>query len=209
MRGNMIKYRPSPIYGGIAQLGERLNGIQEVRGSIPLISTKKKRASKRMSFSFCFGVWDRPADRGRGKGKAPTCNFFGFAHAKCRLFKAARKMLHGFRRRRISAYLHQKKRASKRMSFSFCFGVWDRTADKGRGKGKAPTCNFFGFAHDNRHCRSTKVFLYAFYADGVDKRVVGGSDFCGVFVQRVIGGAFIGIYNLVVTVPLVVAVQLE
>ena len=26
-------------YGGIAQLGERLNGIQEVSGSIPLIST--------------------------------------------------------------------------------------------------------------------------------------------------------------------------
>ena len=28
------------IYGGIAQLGERLNGIQEVCGSIPHISTK-------------------------------------------------------------------------------------------------------------------------------------------------------------------------
>ena len=26
-------------HGGIAQLGERLNGIQEVSGSIPLIST--------------------------------------------------------------------------------------------------------------------------------------------------------------------------
>ena len=26
--------------GGIAQLGERLNGIQEVTGSIPVISTK-------------------------------------------------------------------------------------------------------------------------------------------------------------------------
>ena len=29
----------STEYGGIAQLGERLNGIQEVSGSIPLIST--------------------------------------------------------------------------------------------------------------------------------------------------------------------------
>ena len=29
-------------YGGIAQLGERLNGIQEVSGSIPLISTKSR-----------------------------------------------------------------------------------------------------------------------------------------------------------------------
>ena len=28
--------------GGIAQLGERLNGIQEVSGSIPLISTNSK-----------------------------------------------------------------------------------------------------------------------------------------------------------------------
>ena len=28
-------------FGGIAQLGERLNGIQEVSGSIPLISTTK------------------------------------------------------------------------------------------------------------------------------------------------------------------------
>ena len=27
--------------GGIAQLGERLHGMQEVSGSIPLISTKK------------------------------------------------------------------------------------------------------------------------------------------------------------------------
>ncbi len=31
--------------GGIAQLGERLNGIQEVSGSIPLISTKTKKES--------------------------------------------------------------------------------------------------------------------------------------------------------------------
>ncbi len=29
------------VLGGIAQLGERLNGIQEVSGSIPLISTTK------------------------------------------------------------------------------------------------------------------------------------------------------------------------
>ena len=30
----------SPIYGGLAQLGERLHGMQEVSGSIPLSSTK-------------------------------------------------------------------------------------------------------------------------------------------------------------------------
>ena len=34
--------RQSTTPGGIAQLGERLNGIQEVSGSIPLISTKRK-----------------------------------------------------------------------------------------------------------------------------------------------------------------------
>ena len=32
--------------GGIAQLGERLNGIQEVSGSNPLISTRKLRTKK-------------------------------------------------------------------------------------------------------------------------------------------------------------------
>jgi hypothetical protein len=30
------------IVGDVAQLGERLNGIQEVRGSNPLISTQHK-----------------------------------------------------------------------------------------------------------------------------------------------------------------------
>ena len=30
-----------PSFGGVAQLVERLNGIQEVRGSTPLISTKQ------------------------------------------------------------------------------------------------------------------------------------------------------------------------
>ena len=34
----------TPKRGGIAQLGERLNGIQEVSGSIPLISTIKNHS---------------------------------------------------------------------------------------------------------------------------------------------------------------------
>ena len=37
-----VRQRPRGIAdagGGVAQLGERLNGIQEVRGSIPLAST--------------------------------------------------------------------------------------------------------------------------------------------------------------------------
>ena len=39
--------------GGVAHLGERLNGIQEVRGSIPLISTKRNsRSFRRSAVSF-------------------------------------------------------------------------------------------------------------------------------------------------------------
>ncbi len=37
-------------YGGIAQLGERLNGIQEVSGSIPLISTKSGKSEFKEKF---------------------------------------------------------------------------------------------------------------------------------------------------------------
>ena len=33
--------RSDASYGGLAQLGERLHGMQEVSGSIPLFSTKK------------------------------------------------------------------------------------------------------------------------------------------------------------------------
>ena len=39
IRGSL---RDACSYGGIAQLGERLNGIQEVSGSIPLISTNTR-----------------------------------------------------------------------------------------------------------------------------------------------------------------------
>ena len=42
-------------YGGIAQLGERLNGIQEVSGSIPLISTTK--SSENFGFQNFFFVF--------------------------------------------------------------------------------------------------------------------------------------------------------
>ena len=50
-------------FGGIAQLGERLNGIQEVSGSIPLISTKseksesKERVLKSYGFRTLFFVF--------------------------------------------------------------------------------------------------------------------------------------------------------
>ena len=35
-------YNAPSFVGGIAQLGERLHGMQEVSGSIPLTSTRKK-----------------------------------------------------------------------------------------------------------------------------------------------------------------------
>lgn len=42
--------------GGVAQLVERLNGIQEVRGSTPLISTTyKKNEPDFIGFFFFFG----------------------------------------------------------------------------------------------------------------------------------------------------------
>ena len=41
-------------FGGIAQLGERLNGIQEVSGSIPLISTKKVPKSSDFGTFYLF-----------------------------------------------------------------------------------------------------------------------------------------------------------
>ena len=41
-------------YGGIAQLGERLNGIQEVSGSIPLISTIGKPTTT--EYGLCGGI---------------------------------------------------------------------------------------------------------------------------------------------------------
>ena len=40
--------------GGVAQLVERLNGIQEVRGSTPLISTTYKKTNPILSGSFSF-----------------------------------------------------------------------------------------------------------------------------------------------------------
>ena len=60
-------------YGGIAQLGERLNGIQEVSGSIPLISTTESWkplvfrtfSLQKWWFSLSNSIfWNRPATAG-------------------------------------------------------------------------------------------------------------------------------------------------
>ena len=39
-RSNTFPYSSFLLLGGVAQLGERLTGSQEVRGSIPLVSTR-------------------------------------------------------------------------------------------------------------------------------------------------------------------------
>ena len=48
----VVSERGQNMCGGIAQLGERLNGIQEVSGSIPLTSTKKIQASDLCQMPF-------------------------------------------------------------------------------------------------------------------------------------------------------------
>ena len=51
------------MFGGIAQLGERLNGIQEVSGSIPLISTNTNPWKPSVSKDFFISGGNR-AQRG-------------------------------------------------------------------------------------------------------------------------------------------------
>ena len=46
----LCRYYASRL-GGVAQLVERLNGIQEVRGSIPLTSTGNQKAAVRQPFA--------------------------------------------------------------------------------------------------------------------------------------------------------------
>ena len=56
----LTKYNRGDIIGtvgGIAQLGERLNGIQEVSGSIPLISTTTEHVCRYMQKRLKLGVF--------------------------------------------------------------------------------------------------------------------------------------------------------
>ena len=68
--------------GGVAHLGERLNGIQEVRGSIPLISTKKHTWSFDRVCFFCI-----EKDEGDRKAVKKTLRWSVFRPWRwCRLF---------------------------------------------------------------------------------------------------------------------------
>jgi hypothetical protein len=48
---------PSLCFGAIAQLGERLHGMQEVGGSIPPSSTKVLKTAVRRFFFACRKFW--------------------------------------------------------------------------------------------------------------------------------------------------------
>jgi hypothetical protein len=54
-------------HGGLAQLGERLHGMQEVSGSIPLISTNTLSLHLRKEVFLSF-AWHE-----RGQGSIPHC----------------------------------------------------------------------------------------------------------------------------------------
>ena len=65
---------PITNHGGVHtyRLGERLNGIQEVSGSIPLISTRKRPEADASGLLCCLGLG---LGRGRQSGSvrsAPT-----------------------------------------------------------------------------------------------------------------------------------------
>ena len=51
-------------YGVVAQMGERLNGIQKVRGSIPLSSTNIKNRLSKPVFSFQHNEGKRTPSKG-------------------------------------------------------------------------------------------------------------------------------------------------
>ena len=79
-------------YGGIAQLGERLNGIQEVSGSIPLISTKNHRFHLEsmvfLYFSACFVLGVFALDN---KWTTDLLNFFFLTVGRKKLWHLSKK----------------------------------------------------------------------------------------------------------------------
>ena len=49
--------RSDASYGGLAQLGERLHGMQEVSGSIPLFSTNQEQNEHRTTIQMVGNVF--------------------------------------------------------------------------------------------------------------------------------------------------------
>ena len=57
-----VRVPDSPPFGGIAQLVERLHGMQEVSGSIPLTSTRIRKGTDYYRFLISFASADAPSD---------------------------------------------------------------------------------------------------------------------------------------------------
>ena len=88
-RGSLLGF-----YGGLAQLGERLHGMQEVSGSIPLFSTKKALYFVGSTVLFFFvpakrsGVHRSPCRRA-----SDTPDLHNSRHLPCRFNRGFRRGL--------------------------------------------------------------------------------------------------------------------
>ena len=63
------------FHGGVAHLGERLNGIQEVRGSIPLISTRNLKSPDFQGFFIVY--FSKLSEQGERNKKPPALRVEG------------------------------------------------------------------------------------------------------------------------------------
>jgi hypothetical protein len=67
-----MSVRPTATYGPVAQLGARLNGIQEVTGSIPVRSTNLSNKRDRLCYRiFLHSPWQNAVSF---KGRARELN---------------------------------------------------------------------------------------------------------------------------------------
>ena len=74
-----VRVPDSPPFGGIAQLVERLHGMQEVSGSIPLTSTRFKRPN--LSGLGLFSLSVIPVSVGRIGAMPVFCRLDAAVHA--------------------------------------------------------------------------------------------------------------------------------
>ena len=104
-------YNSNLLFGGIAQLGERLHGMQEVNGSIPFTSTKDSRTGFQ---AFAGNLFFMPL----AENWRRIC-FFCFCQIQYKLFwgysSAGRALAWHARGQRFDpVYLHQKRSPSSR-----------------------------------------------------------------------------------------------
>ncbi len=75
-------------FGALAQLGERLHGMQEVSGSIPLCSTKRFSQSEKREVSAGYSQSECPE-----RGKRPTNNSTVFQRVMLKTSKCHEQMV--------------------------------------------------------------------------------------------------------------------